>query len=44
MLLKQIFIHEDRPLDIHIHRTIANVIVRGNIATIIAVRPIQLIV
>jgi len=43
ILLKQIFIHEDRPMGIHIHRTIANVIVRGNIAAIIAVRPIQLV-
>ena len=42
-LLKQIFIHENRPMGIHIHPSIANVIVRGSIAATIMVRPLQLI-
>lgn len=37
-LLKQIFVHEGVPMGIHIHRSIANVIVRGNIAASISVR------
>lgn len=37
-LLKQTFVHEGRPMGIHIHQSIANVIVRGNIATMISVR------
>lgn len=43
VLLRKIFIHEDQPMGIHIHRSIANVIVRGNVATIITVCPVQLI-
>lgn len=43
VLLKQIFAYEGRPMGIHIHRSIANVIVRGNIASIISVRNIPLI-
>ena len=37
ILLNQIFVHEGRPMGIHIHRSIANVIVRGNIAASILV-------
>ena len=43
VLLSQIFVHEGRPMGIHIHRSIANVVVRGNIATSISVRNIHLI-
>lgn len=38
VLLRQIFIHEGRPMGVHIHRSIANVIVRGNVAAITTVR------
>ena len=41
VLLKQILIHENRPIGIHIHPSIANVIVRGNIAATIMVRPLE---
>lgn len=41
MLLKQIFIHENRPMGIHIHPSIANVTVRGNIAATIMVRGLR---
>jgi hypothetical protein len=43
MLLNQIFVHEGRPMGIHIHRSIANVIVRENIAASISVRKFHLI-